>query len=69
MIQFEFGVATIDAKCFFKDFYHLLNPNYNLYRILKKGFFQIKNYNEVLEVFITTNYLAVSKSLVLKTKI
>jgi FkbM family methyltransferase len=69
MIQFEFGVATIDAKCFFKDFYYLLSPDYHLYRILKKGFFPITKYNEVLEVFITTNYLAVSKSFVPKSKI
>ncbi len=66
MIQFEFGVATIDAKVFFKDFYHLLNPQYAIYRILKDGYYEIKNYNEVLEVFITTNYLVVSRKLQLK---
>lgn len=67
MIQFEFGVATIDAKVFFKDFYHLLNSEYAIYRILKDGYYLIKNYNEVLEVFITTNYLVVSRKLELKT--
>ena len=67
MIQFEFGVATIDAKVFFKDFYYLLNAEYAIYRILKDGYYLIKNYNEVLEVFITTNYLAVSRKLELKS--
>jgi len=67
MIQFEFGVATIDAKVFFKDFYHMLNPEYAIYRILKDGYYLIENYNEVLEVFITTNYLVVSRKLQLKT--
>ncbi len=69
MIQFEFGVATIDAKVFFKDFYHLLNPEYAIYRILKDGYYLIKSYNEVLEVFITTNYLVVSRKLQLKTSL
>lgn len=63
MIQFEFGVATIDAKVYFKDFFQLLNGQYKIYRILKDGFYLIHEYDEILEVFITTNYLVVSRKI------
>jgi FkbM family methyltransferase len=57
-IQFEFGGADIDARVFFKDFYNLLSPDFNIYRILQNGLYPIKHYRETDEVFITTNYFA-----------
>jgi FkbM family methyltransferase len=60
-IQFEFGGTDIDARVFFLDFYKLLSPRYNLYRILKNGIQPIKVYKETDEIFFTTNYLAVLK--------
>ena len=60
-IQFEFGGTDIDARVFFRDFYKLLSPQYNLFRILKNGLQPIPAYNEADEIFITTNYLAVLK--------
>lgn len=60
LIQFEFGVCNVDSKVFFKDFFFLLNGNYKIFRILKNDFVEIKKYDELLEVFLTTNYLAVS---------
>lgn len=60
-IQFEFGGTDIDARVFFLDFYKLLSPRYNLYRILKNGIHPIKEYKETDEIFFTTNYLAVLK--------
>lgn len=61
-IQFEVGVCAVDAKYFFKDIYQLLAKDYNLFRILKDGLYPIQKYNELLEVFLTTNYLAVLKN-------
>lgn len=58
-IQFEFGGCNIDSRTYFQDFYYLLNPDYNIYRILKNGLLPIKHYEETQEVFITTNYLAI----------
>jgi FkbM family methyltransferase len=60
-IQFEFGGADIDARVFFKDFYNLLSPDFNLYRILQNGLYPLKYYRETDEVFITTNFLAIKK--------
>jgi len=57
-LQFEFGGANIDSRSYFKDFYYLLSPNYKIYRILRSGLYEIKNYKEIYEVFITTNFLA-----------
>lgn len=57
-IQFEFGGTNIDSRTYFQDFYYLLKDQYNIYRILKDGLFQITQYKEVYEVFITTNFLA-----------
>lgn len=57
-IQFEFGGCNIDARTYFQDFYYLLKDNYRIFRIVKDGVFPIKNYKEMYEAFITTNYLA-----------
>ncbi len=61
IIQFEFGGCNIDSRTFFQDFYYLLQPQYNIYRILKNNLLLIENYNESLEIFLTTNYLAIKK--------
>lgn len=60
-IQFEFGVASVDGKYFFKDVYYMLIEKYRIYRITSKNLFEIKAYSEQLEVFLTTNYLAISR--------
>lgn len=61
-IQFEFGGCNIDSRTYFRDFFYLLGSNYQIYRILQNGLYSIKNYNEINEVFITTNYLAQKKT-------
>jgi FkbM family methyltransferase len=58
-IQFEFGGCNIDSRTFFQDFYYLLVPRYRIYRILADGLWPIIRYDESLEAFTTTNYLAV----------
>lgn len=62
-IQFEFGGANIDSRTYFQDFYYLLNPYYKIYRILKDGLIAINTYKEACEIFITTNFLAISKKI------
>ncbi len=57
-IQFEFGGCNIDSRTYFQDFFYLLSPKYNLYRIVKDGLYPIKKYDETLEIFRTTNFLA-----------
>lgn len=60
-IQFEFGGSNIDSRTYFQDFFYLLSPNYHLYRIVKDGIFPISRYDETLEIFMTTNFLAKRK--------
>lgn len=55
-IQFEFGPANIYSRTFFYDFWSLLANDYRVYRIAPIGF-----YGEHLEIFLTTNYLAIRK--------
>jgi len=62
-IQFEFGGANIDSRTYFQDFYYLLTPYYKIYRILKDGLIAIDTYKEIYEIFLTTNFLAISKGI------
>jgi len=61
MIQFEFGQPSIGARTFFADLFALLAPRYELYRVLPRGLELLPRYHETLEVFMSTNYLAVLK--------
>jgi FkbM family methyltransferase len=61
-IQFEFGGCNIDSRTYLRDFFDVLAPRYKLYRILRKGLAPLAEYREDLEVFTTTNYLAVLAS-------
>jgi FkbM family methyltransferase len=60
-IQFEFGGCNIDSRTYFQDFYYLMKDNYKIYRILNNGIYELSNYKEIYEVFITVNYLAIRK--------
>ena len=57
-IQFEFGVASIEARIFMKDFFKLL-PGYTIYRVLPRSLVKLEHYSEYLELFLTANYLAI----------
>jgi len=61
MLQFEFGPANIYSRTFFYDFWSLLSGHYDIYRIVPGGIVPIRYYGEHLEIFLTTNYLAVQK--------
>lgn len=61
IIQFEFGSFNVASRTFFKDFWELLHLDYDMYRIVKDGLVEIKNYTPDLEIFDTTNYTAMLK--------
>jgi FkbM family methyltransferase len=61
MIQFEFGQPSIGARTFFVDLFQLLSARYQIYRVLPHGLVRLDAYHETLEVFMSTNYLAVSR--------
>ena len=60
-VQFEFGEANIDSRTYFRDFFELLGPDFNFYRIVSDGLRKIDKYHANLEVFATINYLAERK--------
>ena len=62
-IQFEFGGSNIDSRTYFHDFFYMLKPYYTIYRILNNGLSPIKLYKETYEIFLTTNYLAISREI------
>jgi FkbM family methyltransferase len=62
VILFEFGGCNIDSRTYFQDFwYFFANNNYRLFRVSPSGARWISNYNETLEHFRTTNYIAVAQ--------
>lgn len=61
-IQFEFGGCNIDSRTYFHDFWDLLQPHYGIFRVLPRNLWEITNYRETLEVFTTTNLVAIAKS-------
>lgn len=67
VVQFEFGGASIDTRVFFKDFWNFFNMyEYKIYRIGKRSLFRINEYSENLEIFKTTNFIAVCPSILSK---
>lgn len=62
-IQFEFGGCNIDSRTYLRDFFDILSPNYNIFRLLRNGLVPIRTYHETLEVFTTTNFIAKLKTL------
>jgi FkbM family methyltransferase len=60
-IQFEFGGCNIDSRTFFQDFWYLLSPKFDFYRMSPMGLIAIPQYRELDETFSTTNYLCISR--------
>ena len=56
LIQFEFGGANIDSRIFFKDFWLLLSPTFDIYRLSTKGLDLLSHYSEGCEIFMNTTY-------------
>jgi FkbM family methyltransferase len=66
-IQFEFSSSSRDSRTYFRDIFNFLS-DYKIYRILKNGFFEIKNPEKITELLFTTNYLAVKNKPSLKNE-
>jgi FkbM family methyltransferase len=62
-IQFEFGGCNIDSRTYFRDFFDFLSLHYHIFLLLRNGLYPIKEYHETLEIFTTTNFIAISKTL------
>ena len=60
IVQFEFGEINIDSRTYFRDFWNYFSSKgFEIYRIGRKGPIRINHYQENLENFSVTNYLAV----------
>ena len=61
MIQFEFGQPSLGSRTLFVDLFELLKDRFDLYRVLPQGLEPLPEYHETLEVFMSTNYLAIAR--------
>lgn len=61
VIQFEFGGCNIDSRTYFRDFWLLLSPHFELFRLAPRGLVHLPKYREIHENFITTNFVAMRK--------
>jgi FkbM family methyltransferase len=60
LVQFEFGGCNIDTRTFFRDYWYLFTDlGFRLYRLTPWRPVPIQHYDEILEHFRTTNYVAV----------
>lgn len=55
-IQIEFGGCNIDSRTFIRDFWNILSKDFTMYRILRDGLVEIKQYHETIEIFSCTNF-------------
>jgi FkbM family methyltransferase len=60
-IQWEMGGTNLDGKTTFQDFWYALSPRYRICRIVADGLVEIERYEERLEVFVCSNWLAVKR--------
>jgi FkbM family methyltransferase len=57
-IQFEYGPFSIYARTYMRDFFELLAPHYDIYRVTENGLLPCGAWTPLHEIPITTNYLA-----------
>ncbi len=63
IIQFEFSAANIYSRVFLRDFFQLLVPDFDLYRVLRTSLQPVPVYRESDEVFKrATNYVAIARA-------
>ena len=62
-IQFEIDQPSFENRIFFKDFWNLLSPKYDIYHSLFNGLVKIDEYDYTLENYRCMNYLAVNKKI------
>lgn len=61
VIQFEIGANSLISSTHLHRFFRIL-PGYSIFRILQDGLQKI-DYDERLEIFMTTNYLAIKNDI------
>lgn len=61
IVQFEFGQCNLYSRTFFHDLFSFFDPHFRVYRIIRHGLYAIERYSEQYEVFLPTNFLAVSR--------
>lgn len=62
LIQFEFG-ASSEEKYALKDFFDILDKQYQICRILKNGYYPLKKYKHYYEIMSVTNFIAIKRDL------
>lgn len=60
VIQFEFGGANIDSRVFLRDIIGLLEPTYEVFRVLRDGL-QPVEVDERAEIFTYANFVALGE--------
>ncbi len=62
IIQFEFGGCNLDTKTTFQDFWYFFKENgFLINRITPFGLQPLKNYSEIDEFYLTTNFICINK--------
>ena len=61
LIQFEYGGCYLDSNKTLKEAYNILKNKFDLYRILSDGLLFIEKWNDNLENYLYSNYLAIKK--------
>lgn len=62
VVQFEYGGTYLDANAYLKDcFFYLKNLHYKIYRILPNGLLEIAEWDDKLENYAYSNYIAIQK--------
>ena len=60
IVQFEFGEINIESRTYFRDYWNFFgNLGFRLFRVTRGDPIEVREYNESLETFAVTNYLAV----------
>ena len=62
LIQFEFG-APSPENYNMREFFNLLNDKYQICRILKHGYYPLKEYRHYYEINTVSNFIAIRRDL------
>jgi FkbM family methyltransferase len=63
LIQFEFG-APSEEKYSMKNFFDILNKDYQICRILQNGYYPLPEYKHYYEIMTVTNFIAIRRDLI-----
>jgi FkbM family methyltransferase len=62
VIQFEYGAGNYLSKTYLYDFFQLLSPNYRIFKLMKDGLHELKEYHSDYEIHILCYYVAVNRT-------